>query len=282
MAPTLNIVGAGHVGRVLGRLFGARRVRGAGCADPLGASAQAAVAFIGAGRAVGAIDQLRRPPCGCWPCSTTASFRCAALAAGCEPLAGAVVFHCSGAKASTELARCARPAPSSPACIRCAASPIRRRWPRNFDGTFCGVEGDAEALAVLTPALRGDRRAHGADRRRAKTVYHAASVFASNYLVTVLDAALRAYQAAGIRNRRGARTGAAAGHRVDGQCVPAGRRGCAQRAGRARRHGHRTPAARRHAMGCGDRRVIPGAGGADRRSGAPQVGRLRCPAPLSS
>jgi predicted short-subunit dehydrogenase-like oxidoreductase (DUF2520 family) len=32
----------------------------------------------------------------------------------------------------------------------------------------------------------------------AKTVYHAASVFAANYLVTVLDAALRAYQAAGI------------------------------------------------------------------------------------
>jgi predicted short-subunit dehydrogenase-like oxidoreductase (DUF2520 family) len=32
----------------------------------------------------------------------------------------------------------------------------------------------------------------------AKTVYHAAAVFASNYLVTVLDAALRAYVAAGI------------------------------------------------------------------------------------
>jgi predicted short-subunit dehydrogenase-like oxidoreductase (DUF2520 family) len=32
----------------------------------------------------------------------------------------------------------------------------------------------------------------------AKTVYHAASVFASNYLVTVLDAALRAYAAAGV------------------------------------------------------------------------------------
>jgi predicted short-subunit dehydrogenase-like oxidoreductase (DUF2520 family) len=32
----------------------------------------------------------------------------------------------------------------------------------------------------------------------AKTVYHAAAVFASNYLTTVLDAALRAYQAAGI------------------------------------------------------------------------------------
>jgi predicted short-subunit dehydrogenase-like oxidoreductase (DUF2520 family) len=32
----------------------------------------------------------------------------------------------------------------------------------------------------------------------AKTVYHAAAVFASNYLVTVLDAALRAYEAAGV------------------------------------------------------------------------------------
>jgi len=32
----------------------------------------------------------------------------------------------------------------------------------------------------------------------AKTVYHAAAVFASNYLTTVLDAALRAYQAAGV------------------------------------------------------------------------------------
>jgi predicted short-subunit dehydrogenase-like oxidoreductase (DUF2520 family) len=29
-------------------------------------------------------------------------------------------------------------------------------------------------------------------------VYHAAAVFASNYLVTLVDAALRAYQAAGI------------------------------------------------------------------------------------
>ncbi|HYE38823.1 MAG TPA: DUF2520 domain-containing protein, partial [Ramlibacter sp.] len=32
----------------------------------------------------------------------------------------------------------------------------------------------------------------------AKTLYHAASVFASNYLVTVIDAALSAYEAAGI------------------------------------------------------------------------------------
>ncbi|WP_295996749.1 DUF2520 domain-containing protein, partial [Rugamonas sp.] len=67
-----------------------------------------------------------------------------------------------------------------------------------FDGTFCGVEGDAAALAVLMPALRAIGARPVAIDSAAKTVYHAAAVFASNYLVTVLDAALRAYQAAGI------------------------------------------------------------------------------------
>jgi predicted short-subunit dehydrogenase-like oxidoreductase (DUF2520 family) len=67
-----------------------------------------------------------------------------------------------------------------------------------FDGTFCGVEGDPDALAVLNPAFEAIGARVVAIDARAKTVYHAASVFASNYLTTVLDAALRAYQAAGI------------------------------------------------------------------------------------
>jgi predicted short-subunit dehydrogenase-like oxidoreductase (DUF2520 family) len=67
-----------------------------------------------------------------------------------------------------------------------------------FSGTFCGIEGDDGALAVLTPALQAIGAQPVTINASAKTVYHAAAVFASNYLVTVLDAALRAYQAAGI------------------------------------------------------------------------------------
>jgi predicted short-subunit dehydrogenase-like oxidoreductase (DUF2520 family) len=67
-----------------------------------------------------------------------------------------------------------------------------------FDGTWCGVEGDADALAVLAPACEAIGARQVAIDAAAKTVYHAASVFASNYLVTVLDAALRAYVAAGV------------------------------------------------------------------------------------
>jgi predicted short-subunit dehydrogenase-like oxidoreductase (DUF2520 family) len=68
----------------------------------------------------------------------------------------------------------------------------------DFDGTFCGVEGDAPALALLLPAFEAIGARIVRIDAAAKTVYHAASVFASNYLVTVLDAALRAYAAAGV------------------------------------------------------------------------------------
>jgi predicted short-subunit dehydrogenase-like oxidoreductase (DUF2520 family) len=109
-----------------------------------------------------------------------------------------VVFHCSGAKASGELAplRAAGATVASVHPVRSFADPAAVA--AAFDGTWCGVEGDPAALALLVPAFEAAGARIVAIDPAAKTVYHAASVFASNYLVTVLDAALRAYQAAGI------------------------------------------------------------------------------------
>lgn len=122
---------------------------------------------------------------------------CAALAAA-VPLAGAIVFHCSGALPATQLQ-----AAGAAGALLASVHPIRSfadaaAVAAQFGGTFCGIEGDAAALAVLDPALRAIGARPVAIDSAAKTVYHAAAVFASNYLVTVLDAALRAYQAAGI------------------------------------------------------------------------------------
>jgi len=199
MAETLNLIGAGHVGRVLGRLFaqhGCFRIQ-----QVLTRSAQSArqaVDFIGAGSVAAGYDQLR-------PASVHL------LAVGddqivpaCEALAQAVslknsiVFHCSGALASDRLqaAREAGALVASVHPIRSFADPAAVAV--QFSGTFCGIEGDAAALAVLTPALQAIGAQPVPIDASAKTVYHAAAVFASNYLVTVLDAALRAYQAAGI------------------------------------------------------------------------------------
>ena len=196
---TLNLVGAGHVGRALGRLFaagGAFTVQ-----DVLtrnAASAREAVDFIGAGQACTTLAQMR--PARVWMLAVGDD----AIVPACEALAthgqlaGAIVFHCSGAKASGELqaARAAGAHVASVHPVRSFADP--QAVAADFAGTFCGIEGDQEALALLEPAFA----AIGARLVRidptAKTVYHAAAVFASNYLVTVVDAALRAYEAAGV------------------------------------------------------------------------------------
>jgi len=199
MATTLNLIGAGHVGRVLGRLFAAR-----GCFQVQqvltrsASSAQQAVAFIGAGSAAAACEELR--PAGVHVLAVGDDQivpACEALARA-VPLRDSIVFHCSGALASDRLqaARDQGALVASVHPIRSFADPAAVA--AQFDGTFCGIEGDADALAVLTPALRAIGAQPVPIDASAKTVYHAAAVFASNYLVTVLDAALRAYQAAGI------------------------------------------------------------------------------------
>jgi predicted short-subunit dehydrogenase-like oxidoreductase (DUF2520 family) len=196
---SLNIVGAGHVGRTLGRVFAARGVFDVQdvLTRSLG-SARTAVAFIGAGRAVDAIAALR--PARAWMLAVSDDRigEVANLLARESSVEGAVVFHCSGAKASTELAplRDAGALVASVHPVRSFADPASVA--AGFDGTFCGVEGDAQALALLAPAFETVGARIVPIDAAAKTVYHAASVFASNYLVTVLDAALRAYQAAGI------------------------------------------------------------------------------------
>ncbi|WP_431475898.1 Rossmann-like and DUF2520 domain-containing protein [Massilia eburnea] len=195
----LTVVGGGHVGRVLGRLFSAAGVFAV--QDVLARSADSAaqaVAFIGAGMPVTGKGAMR--PADIFMLTVTDDQivpACEALAAA-VPLRGAVVFHCSGALASDRL-QAARAAGAYVASVH----PIRSfadvdAVAAGFAGTFCGVEGDQPALDVLLPALAAiGARAVQIDPA-AKTVYHAAAVFASNYLVTVIDAALRAYQAAGI------------------------------------------------------------------------------------
>jgi len=196
---SLNLVGAGHVGKVLGRLLSASGV----CVvqDVLTrspASARAAVDFIDAGRACADLAQLR--PADIWLLAVNDDqiAPMAAALAQAHDLKGAVVFHCSGAKASSELQ-----ALVDQGALVASVHPIRSfadpdAVARDFAGTFCGVEGEAEALAQLAPAFEAIGARLVTIDAAAKTVYHAAAVFASNYLTTVLDAALRAWQAAGV------------------------------------------------------------------------------------
>jgi len=180
--PTLNLLGAGRVGKTLGRLWhtqGVLQVQ-----DVLTtslASAQAAVDFIGAGRPAHSLERMR--PADLWLIAVpdrqiTASAQ-ALAAAGLPP---ATAFHASGALAAAELAplQAAGWQVASAHCILSFATPGTAV--QQFAGTPCALEGQAAALAVLEPLFQriGARcfTLPSADKLR----YHAAAVFATNFL----------------------------------------------------------------------------------------------------
>lgn len=198
--PTLSIIGGGNVGKVLGRLWNRHhvfRIEDVLCRRL--ASADEAVDFIGAGRAVEDVAQLR-------PADITMLTVpddnivpvCAQLAAAGLLGRDSIVFHCSGALPSHALLA-ARECGAGVAGIhpvRSFAAP--EQVAQSFAGTWCGVEGERRALDVLEPAFTALGARLAAIDAQHKMLYHSAAVFASNYLVTLLDVALQAYGKAGI------------------------------------------------------------------------------------
>lgn len=200
MPISLNIIGAGRVGRTLGRLL-----HRAGCCelqDVLSAefaTAEAAVAFTDAGRAVRRLGEMR--PAGLWllttPDDAIASMAVALAAAG-KVRAGDAVIHCSGAHSSSLLhplsAIGAHVASVHP--LKTFAEPARAV--ESFTGTWCTAEGDAAALALLRPLFEQLGARVAQIDPAGKTLYHAASVLVCNDLTALMEAGLRSYESAGL------------------------------------------------------------------------------------
>jgi predicted short-subunit dehydrogenase-like oxidoreductase (DUF2520 family) len=197
---TLNIIGSGRVGRACGRLWAKARVFE--IQDVLTrsrASAAAAVKFIGAGHAVGHLDEMR--PADVWMIATRDDAivpSCVTLAASGKIVPGKIVFHVSGATPSSDL----NPASERGARIA-SVHPIKtfsdaRLAAQTFPGTYCGAEGDLEALKVLKPAFVKIGAKVLDINPELKPIYHSGGVFACNYLVALIETALRAHEKAGI------------------------------------------------------------------------------------
>ncbi len=197
---TLNIIGCGKVGKTLGRLWSERRTFVV--QDILNRSldsGQRAVSFIRSGRAVSNHAGLRAADV---YMIATADDQ---IAESCDALVrtglvnpDSIVFHCSGALRADELASAihAGAAVASIHPIRSFADP--EQAVTQFPGTYCGTEGDPRALDLLHEAFIAIGARPISIDAEFKSVYHAAAVFASNYLVTLLDVALQAYVRAGI------------------------------------------------------------------------------------
>lgn len=198
--PALALIGGGKVARTLAHLWHAENtVAVQDVLDLSQSSAQEAVDFIGAGTAIDNPQQLRHADIvliGTPDDQIGAS--CERLSASSRIRAGSIVFHCSGALPSSVLqsAQASGAAIASVHPVRSFARPVEVA--RNFAGTWCGVEGERQALDMLRPLFAAIGARFVEIDARQKVLYHAGAVFASNYLVTLLDTAVQAYGEAGV------------------------------------------------------------------------------------
>jgi predicted short-subunit dehydrogenase-like oxidoreductase (DUF2520 family) len=205
---SLTIIGAGRLGLTLGQLWRTQKVfelrdivnRSLG-------SARRAAAFIGGGRPLGLEGgleagleaELRPADVFLIAVPDDAIAECGQRLAHRSVIRpGNIVFHCSGALSCDvlEAVRENGALVASVHPIKSFADPARAVG--NFAGTYCGMEGDRAAFDFLEQAIRRIGGEPLPIVPEYKGLYHAASVIACNYLVALLEVALRAYAEAGI------------------------------------------------------------------------------------
>lgn len=199
MSISANFIGAGKVGKTLARLLHEHRlITVRGVCNKSYLSACQAVEFIGAGFAVENIAQLPSVDL------TFLTVSDVAIESVCDRLArqqlksGSVVLHCSGLLSSDVLS-----AVRAQGCFALSIHPLKSFAApalsvRDFGGTYCAIEGDAAGIAVVKPLFEALGAVIIPIEGQQKALYHAAAVFASNYVVTLAQQALNCFERAGI------------------------------------------------------------------------------------
>ena len=196
----LNIVGCGRLAKAVGKLFlDARVVREIHVCNRSLVSGEEAVAVVGTGVAYSSVKEM--PQSSLWLIGSGDQeipevVRLLAEDALFET--PSVVFHCSGAIPSTELAPL-----RERGCGVASVHPVRsfantEMAVRDFRGTLCAAEGDESALRIVGSLFSDIGGEVFTVPTEAKLLCHAGHVFASNYLVSLLKVAHDLYAAAGI------------------------------------------------------------------------------------
>ncbi|MDG1311152.1 MAG: DUF2520 domain-containing protein [Porticoccaceae bacterium] len=194
--PTLSCIGAGSLGKTICHLLSSQlEIQQIINRSP--SSSQQAVDFIGAGT-LGSFANLAHADI--WLIATPDDD----IEAAGEALwqsgvlrAGDTVFHCSGSLSASILNY------EGAAIYTASIHPIHSfsnpsQSLKSFPGSHCAMEGQPEAMEVLSPlftAIGALPFAIDADR---KVLYHAATVTACNYLVSLLETSQQMLTAAGV------------------------------------------------------------------------------------
>ncbi len=197
---TLNIIGCGKLGNTLAKLWSDKQsLKIQAICNRSIDSTQQAVQLVGSGQPIKDIREL--PPADFTLISTPDS----AIANVCQSLVNenkltkeTVVFHCSGSLTSSilELAHQFGCHTASVHPVHSFAAPEVSTL--SFAKTVCTIEGDADAVTQLEQLFSNIDAIPVAIKPESKMIYHIGLVFASNYLVSLVEASLRLFDSAGI------------------------------------------------------------------------------------
>lgn len=201
MKPSIIIIGAGKLGKTLGKLFAdAKLVTINNVLNSTIKSSQDAVDFIGAGVAAKSFEDIAQSDI---YLITTPDNQikktCVELNKYGLLREGNIVFHCSGSLSASEVLTDA----VNNNCYIASIHPMRSfADPANsvneYTGTYCAVEGDTQALNLLVPMFTNIGATCFDINSNKKGAYHAAGVFGSNYVVTLAHAAMQSLESAGV------------------------------------------------------------------------------------
>ena len=196
----MNIIGAGHVGQTIGYLLiKSALVRIGAVYNRTEESAFDAIEFIGDGQYCSTIREM---PHAQLTLITTPDdcilSACTELSANEHLKPGDVVIHFSGSCSSDSLLPV-----KQKGCHVASVHPMRsfarpELSVKEYQGTYCAMEGDAAALDLISPLLEAMGSITYLINKEKKSLYHAAGVFASNYVVTLSQQALECLLEAGV------------------------------------------------------------------------------------
>ncbi len=202
MRPTINIIGAGKVGKTIARLLVLHQnatIHGV-CNTSI-TSATEAVKFIGQGQPIDSITNL---PAADITFITTPDdiikHCCEILSQTTQLKSSSIVLHCCGGLSSHILH-----AVKDRNCLVASVHPMRsfnlpERSVKQYHGTYCAIEGDEAAITALSSLFKAIGSITYQVDSDKKSTYHAAGVFAANYLVAIYHNALLCLQEAGVEN----------------------------------------------------------------------------------
>lgn len=198
---TLNIIGAGKVGKTFGYLLSTKQCYKIN--DVLTRSKQTsaqACEFIKSGRPIDSYTELT--PADVYLVAVTddqITNVVNELKSKKILQPGNIVFHCSGATSSEILAEL-----QSEGALIASLHPVKSFGNpgdniHNFANTVCTVEGDKPACEYLTKIFNKlGAKVHPISSKN-KLLYHASFVFSCNYFVSLIDVALQLLEQTGIK-----------------------------------------------------------------------------------